>query len=132
MSFPMVFFNCNLDSRQEIYGLKHTRISVALEFPKPREIPVTREFPRLKLFPPVSRETRISQEFHAHGFPLNIPGTRCHGKLVAGCQGRNSRCYCRGWFCRHHPHFLVVSYIIRDYGCCLRLQHLVIAFTAPS
>ena len=42
------------------------------EFPEPREIPVAREFPRLKLFPPVSRETGISREFPARGFPLNI------------------------------------------------------------
>ena len=47
---------------------------VAREFPEPREIPVTREFPRLKLFPPVSRETGISREFPARGFPLNITG----------------------------------------------------------
>ena len=45
---------------------------VAREFPEPREIPVTREFPRLKLFPPVSRETGISREFPARGFPMNI------------------------------------------------------------
>ena len=45
---------------------------VAREFPEPREIPVTREFPRLKLFPPISRETGISREFPARGFPLNI------------------------------------------------------------
>ena len=49
--------------------------SMAREFPEPREIPVTREFPRLKLFPPVSRETGISREFPARGFPLNITGT---------------------------------------------------------
>ena len=45
---------------------------VAREFPEPREIPVTREFPRPKLFPPASRETGISREFPARGFPLNI------------------------------------------------------------
>ena len=45
---------------------------MAREFPEPREIPVAREFPRLKLFPPVSRETGISREFPARGFPLNI------------------------------------------------------------
>ena len=46
---------------------------VAREFPEPREIPVTQEFPRLKLFPPVSREMEIYQEFPVRGFPLNIP-----------------------------------------------------------
>ena len=45
---------------------------MARAFPEPREIPVTWEFARLKLFPPISRETGISQEFPAHGFPLNI------------------------------------------------------------
>ena len=50
---------------------------VAREFPEPREIPVTREFPRLKLFPPVSRETGISREFPARGFPLNICNYQC-------------------------------------------------------
>ena len=45
---------------------------MAREFPEPREVPITREFPRLKLFPPVSRETGISREFPARGFPLNI------------------------------------------------------------
>ena len=49
---------------------------VAREFPEPREIPITREFPRLKLFPPVSRETGISREFPARGFPLNITDRR--------------------------------------------------------
>ena len=33
-----------------------------------------REFPMFKLFPPVSRETGISREFPARGFPLNITG----------------------------------------------------------
>ena len=48
---------------------------MAREFPEPREIPATREFPMLKLFPPVSRETGISREFPARGFPLNIAGS---------------------------------------------------------
>ena len=55
-----------------------------------------------------------------------------HGEPEAGCQGSSSRRYCRGWFCGHYPHFLMVSYVIRDYGCCLRLQCLMIAFMVPS
>ena len=53
-------------------ALRIREFPVAREFPEPREIPVTREFPRLKLFAPVSRETGISREFPARGFPLNI------------------------------------------------------------
>ena len=46
---------------------------LAQELLKPQEIPVTREFLRFKLFPPISWEMKISQEFPARGFPLNIP-----------------------------------------------------------
>ena len=30
------------------------------------------------------------------------------------------------------PNFLVVTYVMQDYECCLRLQHLMIAFMVPS
>ena len=51
-------------------ALRIREFPVARGFPEPRETPVAREFLRLKLFPPVSRETGISQEFPAHGFPV--------------------------------------------------------------
>ena len=53
-------------------ALRIQEFPVAWEFPEPQEIPITREFPRLKLFPPVSWEMGISQEFPARGFQLNI------------------------------------------------------------
>ena len=62
-------------------ALRIREFPVAREFPEPREIPVTREFPRLKLFPPVSRETGISREFPARGFPLNICALGHVGRL---------------------------------------------------
>ena len=65
-------------------ALRIWKFPVAREFPEPREIPVTREFPRLKLFPPVSRETGISREFPARGFPLNITAARGTGGQIGG------------------------------------------------
>ena len=50
------------------------------QFPVAQEFPVAWEFPRLKPFPPVSRETGISREFPARGFPLNISSLVCYLK----------------------------------------------------
>ena len=58
---------------QKVMASRIQEFPVAREFPEPWEIPVTWEFTRLKLFPPVSWEMGASQEFLAHGFPLNIP-----------------------------------------------------------
>ena len=61
---------------KKVIALRVREFPVAWEFPEPLEIPVTREFLRLKLFPPGSRETGISREFPARGFPLNITALR--------------------------------------------------------